>query len=298
MLRAQDVDPEELRELYNQHFRTRQASDELVHLGDQLAALTGEIEKSVEFGRVSTAKYQQELTGARANLEVGQNSQTLRPTIEGLISATRAVEQENEQLRGHLTVSMEDIRTLQLNLDSARMESRTDELTRIPNRKHFDELLDAEMARSKNQGPPLSLLMLDVDHFKAFNDTHGHTTGDQILQLLGSVLKQTVRGQDLPARYGGEEFAIILPATTLDQALCVAENIRSKISKKELVRRSTGKFLGKLTVSIGAAEYVRGESKERFVQRADSALYRAKREGRNRTATLGPEFEGCKHPAA
>jgi diguanylate cyclase len=128
----------------------------------------------------------------------------------------------------------------------------------------------------------MALLLADIDHFKAFNDTYGHLTGDQVLRLVAMALKQTVKGQDIAARYGGEEFAIILPNTTLRSAVTVADHIRRAVMTKELMKRSTGEHLGRITVSVGAATLRKDDSGSSLIERADNALYAAKRYGRNR----------------
>src|SRR6185312_8845299 len=129
---------------------------------------------------------------------------------------------------------------------------------------------------------PVSLAMVDIDHFKAFNDTYGHVTGDQVLRLVAQCIKQNVKGQDIAARYGGEEFALILPNTALGQALTVAEHIRSSVTTKELMKRSTGEILGRITVSVGVAGWHYGETPQHTIERADACLYAAKRGGRDR----------------
>jgi diguanylate cyclase len=124
--------------------------------------------------------------------------------------------------------------------------------------------------------------MTDIDRFKAFNDTYGHLTGDQVLRLAAMCVRQNVKGQDIAARYGGEEFAVILPRTTLGQALTVADQIRRGVMSKELMKRSTNENLGRITVSIGVAAYRPGDTGQTLIERADACLYAAKRTGRNK----------------
>jgi diguanylate cyclase (GGDEF)-like protein len=134
-----------------------------------------------------------------------------------------------------------------------RTESLTDPLTTLANRKFFDAELDRTVAQAKTGYEPLALLMCDVDHFKAFNDRFGHLTGDQVLRLVAVSVKQIVRGEDIAARYGGEEFAIALPKTALRSAISVADQIRRAVMSKELMKRSSGERLGRVTISIGVA---------------------------------------------
>ena len=134
---------------------------------------------------------------------------------------------------------------------------------------------------SEHSGEPCALIMADIDHFKRFNDTYGHQTGDQVLRLVAIGLKQNVKGQDIACRYGGEEFGVILPKTSLKQAAVVAEHIRQAVMAKELVKRSTGENLGRVTISLGVAAWSRGDQPADILARADAALYAAKRGGRN-----------------
>jgi diguanylate cyclase len=125
-------------------------------------------------------------------------------------------------------------------------------------------------------------MLTDIDHFKKFNDSYGHLTGDQVLRLVAISVKQNVKGQDVAARYGGEEFAIVLPNTALRQAITVADHIRRAVMNKELMKRSTGEHLGRVTISIGVATLCASDNPQSLIERADVCLYAAKRSGRNR----------------
>jgi diguanylate cyclase len=133
--------------------------------------------------------------------------------------------------------------------------------------------------------------MFDIDHFKSFNDSYGHLTGDQVLRLVGMSLKQTIKGQDITARYGGEEFAVVLPNTALRQALTVADHIRRAIMAKELKKKSTGEILGRVTISVGVSILKSDDDTDSLIERADACLYAAKRNGRNRViCEVDPEY--------
>ena len=125
-------------------------------------------------------------------------------------------------------------------------------------------------------------MMTDVDHFKKFNDSYGHLTGDQVLRLVAMSVKQNVKGQDIAARYGGEEFAVVLPNTVLRAAITVADHIRRAVMTKELMKRSTGEHLGRVTISIGVATLQPNDTAQSLIERADGCLYAAKHNGRNR----------------
>ncbi|MEQ8505788.1 MAG: GGDEF domain-containing protein [Rhodospirillales bacterium] len=206
----------------------------------------------------------------------------LRGVLEKVIAATRTMEDRNKVLEDRLKDSAGEIQSLKEDVESLRHEAMTDALTGVANRKLFDEEIRIGAAEAMDRGQPLTLLMIDIDHFKAFNDSHGHQVGDQVLRFVARILKSCVRGEDLTARYGGEEFSIVLPNTTLENGAKVGEHVRTQVSKKAVINRATGKSLGTITVSVGAAEFQPGESVESLIERADEALYLAKHNGRNR----------------
>jgi diguanylate cyclase len=195
--------------------------------------------------------------------------------------------------------SEEQIEQLQQNLETVRTESLTDPLTTLANRKFFDAELDRTVAEAKAGYEPLALLMCDVDHFKAFNDRFGHLTGDQVLRLVAVSVKQIVRGEDIAARYGGEEFAIALPKTALRSAIGVADQIRRAVMNKELMKRSSGERLGRVTISIGVALLRPTDTPQSLLERADKCLYAAKHNGRNQVvAECDLEAKGTVAPPA
>jgi diguanylate cyclase len=155
-------------------------------------------------------------------------------------------------------------------------------LTGLANRKAFDKCIHDSIEEAMTTKQPMVLMMLDIDHFKKFNDLHGHQVGDQVLRLVARTLTDGVKGRDTAARYGGEEFAIILPETSLSGGMRVADTLRKSVENKEVVNKSTNQHLGRITLSIGVAEYYPGEAVTDFIERADAALYSAKNAGRNR----------------
>ncbi len=163
--------------------------------------------------------------------------------------------------------------------------SSTDALTGLANRASFFDRLEAEVARAARHGLPLCLVMLDVDHFKRTNDTHGHQAGDALLQALAISLKATVRRHDFPARYGGEEFAVLLPHTTLADAGVVTARLLEAARRIPIVPGGQG---GTLTLSMGVAEHDAAEGADALVARADAALYQSKRDGRDRVTVARP----------
>jgi len=164
----------------------------------------------------------------------------------------------------------------------------TDGLTGLNNHRNFQDLLAKEIERSRRYKRPLSLLLLDIDHFKSFNDTYGHPVGDLVLKEIAVCIRKSIRVNDIPARYGGEEFVVIVPEETQPGALTVAERIRSTIEKHVIV--SLGRQL-KVTVSIGCATYpAHASTQQTFIDNADKALYFSKENGRNRITFYQPSM--------
>ncbi|MGH9389503.1 MAG: GGDEF domain-containing protein, partial [Vicinamibacteria bacterium] len=197
---------------------------------------------------------------------VATYSGILQKKREELAAAKRAVEDVNKRL--------------------AEM-AVTDGLTRLYNHRYFHEQLAHEVLRARRHGFPLSLLMIDIDDFKEYNDTYGHPAGDQVMLRIASLIAQNLRQTDLAARYGGEEFAVILPSTSLEGSMVIAEKIRQAVEGHPFLF-GPREFIGRLTVSAGAATLEVGvESSSDLIRRADEALYRAKKEGKNRSVGEG-----------
>jgi len=164
-------------------------------------------------------------------------------------------------------------------LDSCEEEAFTDHLTGLANRRRFERQLEREVSRTLRYGHPFSLLMIDIDHFKLINDTHGHEAGDQVLKLLARCLQEGTRGIDLAARIGGEEFGVILTETELAGGLELAERLRLAIKAMEVPK------VGVVTASLGVAECPSAAQTAReLLASADDALYEAKRQGRDQVA--------------
>ena len=157
-----------------------------------------------------------------------------------------------------------------------------DPLTELFNSRHFYAQLGDEIQRSERYLHPLALIFIDIDHFKAINDTYGHMVGDQALLLIAKKMQASLRSQDTAYRFAGDEFTIILPETTSDNAKFVADRIKAEMEKESLVIRE--QKIAKITLSMGVAEYQRNEKKEQFVHRADVTMYEAKKKGRNSIA--------------
>lgn len=205
---------------------------------------------------------------------------TTQPSDESsavLAAATKLLE-ANKQLQQDLASTKEELHAQRRELETFMHECRIDGLTGIANRRSFDQELSKRFQQWRSHGTPLSLVLIDVDHFKEFNDRHGHHAGDAVLSEVAEVLSENVRQMDLVARYGGEEFAAILPGTGLDEARRVAERMRGAIEQRAFRYGDTDLHV---TVSAGAAEAALTNDREVLIKRADAALYAAKDAGRN-----------------
>jgi diguanylate cyclase len=208
-----------------------------------------------------------------------------RLIIKRLVSELSNATTRASALETNFLASSQELDKIRHSLKEAEQRSNTDALTGLANRRSLDEFLRSAQIVAMEKGEPLSVLLIDIDHFKKFNDSYGHQVGDQVLRLVAKVLQDTVREQDLAARYGGEELMAVLPGANLEVCGSVAERIRRRISDARLTRRTTGQEISSVTASIGVAQFRLAESAEAMIERCDRALYQAKRSGRNRTVT-------------
>ncbi|HEY0102689.1 MAG TPA: GGDEF domain-containing protein [Brevundimonas sp.] len=249
-------------------------------LDRELSSVSHAIAKAHE----TQTAYGQTLDQAATSMQAVEDDHGFQTIVSGLSSATRHVRAENETLEKKLEVSTREVLRLREHLELVRREAMTDALTNLANRKAFDEQLARACETAQSDGRALTLAVLDIDHFKRFNDTWGHQTGDQVLRYVGSVLGRLASHPRFAARYGGEEFAVIFPHESVGLVESALEAMRSEIASRALRRRSTNDDLGAVTLSAGFAVRRPDETAADLLERADEALYAAKRAGRNRTA--------------
>ena len=281
-------DPAINHELYITYVMPQSGSDPLSDLPDQLSGL---IATAQQFLNTAVTDNQ---THIKVLGEVSSEAATSDPRtiIAKLVDELSKATSRASTLEANFAATSEELDNIRDSLKAAEQRSNTDALTGLANRHSMDEFLRLAQIAAMEKDEALSVFLIDIDHFKKFNDDYGHQVGDQVLRLVAKVLQEGVREVDLAARYGGEELIAVLPGADLEACSAVAERVRRRIAEARLTRRATGKEIGSITVSIGVAQFRLAESAEAMIERCDRGLYQAKRLGRNRTVTeteLEPE---------
>lgn len=286
----------DLEQIYETYLSQIKTTDRIDKVGARVIGEIDGVMNLITDALGISATYDASLSNAGQKLEVAQSPEQVKAIVDMLLKSTQEMRNTNKVLEERLMLSKNEISNLQHSLEAIRTESLTDPLTGLGNRKYFDRMIATAVQHALANNEPLSLLLFDIDHFKSFNDSYGHLTGDQVLRLVGMSLKQTIKGQDVTARYGGEEFAVLLPNTALRQALTVADHIRRAVMAKELKKKSTGEILGRVTISVGVSMLKPGDDTDALIERADACLYAAKRAGRNRViCEVDPEYNADIH---
>ncbi|HEY1097260.1 MAG TPA: diguanylate cyclase [Alphaproteobacteria bacterium] len=261
----------------------------------RLQETMGDISEMIASTGLAQREYHQRLQKKtdKLNSDVEPNPEELKTMIKALVEDTKRMMNDNQKLEQKLNESSLEMQEMRDNIESLKREALTDSLTNLSNRKAFDREMKNRTGESLSSGKPLSLLMVDIDHFKQFNDTYGHQVGDQVLRLVANVMQNSVKPYEMVARYGGEEFSVILPGSKLRDAEKIANKIREKIAVKDIFNQAKQENMGHLTISIGAAQYKASEPVTSLIERADRALYKAKELGRNTVVAV--EYDAGLH---
>lgn len=258
-----DYDVESLNEL------RAKLRDMSILLSKEMKDIVGESETHEE----QLASYSEKLANA--------SEAELADVVGELIQCTKSMAESGRKFKNAVSSANSEIKHLREEIESVRIESQTDVLTGLLNRRYLDQVL-AKLYDAYQENPePFSIMMIDIDKFKSFNDDFGHLWGDQVLKHVAHVVRDQLQGDDLVARFGGEEFCVVLFKSTITEAMKVAERTRDAVEVKKLKKKASGKPLRDVTISLGVAEYNGKETIAEMIERADKALYEAKEGGRN-----------------
>ena len=236
----------------------------------------------IEQLNVGTESFSTNLNQFSEKLQTNPNTDELNLIVGSIIAEVDQVIANNHQMSASLESLSDEIANLKDEMENLSKVAMTDELTSLKNRRSYELFAAEQMTKFVDTQTVCSLLMIDIDNFKMFNDTFGHLIGDKVLAYVALAMKNTVKGDDLVARYGGEEFVVMLPNAKLIDAVNVAEKIRERIALKQLsIGKEKKQNLGHITVSIGVATIQTGDDVDTLLSRADEQLYIAKAAGKN-----------------
>jgi len=273
-------------------------------ISSRMQDVLASVDRSLQTMSNETANYGEALAGASKLLDS-------RPSTEQLVELVGELQQRNVEMykqassmRADLDRSESEIRTLRERLVETRGMAYTDELTGLGNRKLLNDCLQREITLAREKQSRLAMLVIDIDHFKKFNDNHGHRVGDIVLRLIAERLRRLKPEDATLARFGGEEFVMLLPGMSEEAVMTLANKICHDIKRNRVVIKSVKKDLGVITVSVGGTLFQPSDRVEEFFDRADAALYQAKETGRDRAVFAAHGLaggtvsaDGCKQPA-
>jgi diguanylate cyclase len=267
------------RELHSTFLKTNTRAQDDLTISEELSAILLDVRNDLSSAVAGSRAQSQGL------IEVGQTPQTRDPkaALARLADELAKASERSSALEAKLANASIEVEQLRTDLEKAEIRSKTDALTGVANRRALEAFLRTAQITAMEHGHPLCVFVADIVHFKRFNDKYGHQLGDQVLRVVAKCLQDGIRQSDLAARYGGEELMCVLPGVALNGCYEVAERVRERIAVAHVTKRATGESVGQVTISIGVAEFIPGESFETLFERCDNALYQAKQSGRNCT---------------
>ncbi len=278
------------KELFNKYLLDN--DDAMAELDRAIRHLINSIAKKIEQLAQRLDSQTQKLEHCTQQLNEDLAPSQVKEITQTVLETARSLKEDSLEFEENLLTSAQEIQRLRKELIEARAVSMQDELTGLQNRRAFNETLAQLTVDYEDKPDRLHLIMTDIDHFKQFNDTFGHLTGDSVLRYFSRLILKTKGEKEGAFRYGGEEFVLVLWDSTLEEAQARAEALRQELQQARLKRKTDQKPLGTITASFGIGEFKGPEdSIEEFIERADKALYLAKKCGRNQVKT---EFDqGC-----
>ena len=275
------IDDAAISELYQTHVASADAKAvELI--GGEMQQLMQSIAQSASQAGDQAGEFGEQLNGLTAAL-VSQDAEQLTSSLSEVLAGAIEMRVSTDVLQRKVAEGQDEIERLRHALEHARGEALLDPLTGVLNRKGFDQKLDELLSHPSGAEGSHYLVMLDIDHFKRVNDTHGHLVGDRVIQALSEIMRTSVTNPlHAVARYGGEEFAILAPQSSLEQSIQVAETIRRRARAMKFRHRNMTELQLSVSVSVGIARMRPGDDAISLISRSDSALYRSKADGRDR----------------
>lgn len=273
--------PADVRRIHQRFFSTRQLEVGVTTISDEICDSLDEVTAKVSESADDTVRFAGVIGNASKRLaktktveDVLRTAATMAAASDEQVARSQALRQELERLNAQ-------VKSLKSNLGLLMDQAFTDHLTKVKNRRYFDEELEPRMTQAKNKEEPLCLAVGDLDHFKSINDNWGHAAGDFVLRKFAQMMITTIKGGDIVARLGGEEFALLLPNTPLKGAFSLVNRIRENLASARLVTPLDRSRPKRVTVSFGVTAMRPDDDAVSFLNRADALLYDAKGDGRN-----------------
>ena len=252
-------------------------------LQQRLRTVLEDTAQSAATASAEAAQFDRDLQEHMSQLSVQLDGESLRKIVGSLVQDAQHMHSVAFELSRKLESSTREVSLLTESLQRTQSEALLDSLTGLKNRRGLESAIE-DLLRDASGLTGSALLLADIDDFKSINDTFGHVLGDKVIRSVAHVLQTSIKGRDVAARFGGDEFAVLLPQTTLAGAATLAEQIRESVARGRIHRADGRESIGEVTLSVGVAVAGHGESMEGLIERADAAMYVAKRSGRNRVS--------------
>jgi diguanylate cyclase len=269
------------KKLYQQYIATKQQRD-IDETRILIQKFLKEMVVHLQGWDTSSDNFSDTLTECLTLLNNEPSIDATKEIVSRITQEVKKIHSVSSNLKETLHSLTDEVAVLRDDVNRLGNEALIDSLTQVNNRRGFDIEIKNITEQADLEGFSCALIVADIDHFKKINDNFGHQVGDKILKFVAAILKKNIRGNDILARYGGEEFAIILPNTTQNGAIKVANNLCRAISSRYLSAEANEQTIGHISISLGVSKYIHGESPKELFERADQNMYRAKRLGRNR----------------